>query len=106
VFRHWLPTVYLDQNDLVNLADNREVIVIAAQLLLVAAFFQISDGLQVAFLGALRGLQDVKIPTAITFVSYWLVGCPISYYLGLKTDLGNMGIWIGLLYRLTIAAIF
>lgn len=106
IFRHWLPTVYLDQNDLLNLADNNQVIMIASQLLLIAAFFQISDGLQIAFLGALRGLQDVKIPTVITFVAYWLVGFPISYYLGLKTDLGNMGIWIGLLSGLTIAAIF
>ncbi len=106
IFRNWLPTVYLDQNDLVNLADNNQVIMIASQLLLVAAFFQISDGLQIAFLGALRGLQDVKVPTAITFVAYWLVGFPISYFLGLKTDLGNMGIWIGLLSGLTIAAIF
>jgi len=106
VFRHWLPTVYLDQNDITNLADNNEVIMIASQLLFIAAVFQISDGLQIAFLGALRGLQDVKIPTAITFVAYWIVGFPISYYLGLKTDLGNMGIWIGLLSGLTIAAIF
>lgn len=106
VFRHWLPTVYLDQNDLVNLADNSQVITIASQLLLIAAIFQISDGLQIAFLGALRGLQDVKIPTLITFIAYWIVGFPISYYLGLKTDLGNMGIWIGLLSGLTIAAIF
>ncbi|WP_417360872.1 MATE family efflux transporter [Galbibacter sp.] len=106
IFRHWLPTVYLDQNDLTNLADNNEVIMIASQLLFIAAVFQISDGLQIAFLGALRGLQDVKIPTAITFVAYWIVGFPISYYLGLKTDLGNMGIWIGLLSGLTIAAIF
>lgn len=106
VFRHWLPTIYLDQNDLVNIADNTEVITVAAQLLLIAAFFQISDGLQVTFLGALRGLQDVKIPTIITFIAYWVIGFPISYYLGLKTSLGNMGIWIGLLSGLTIAAIF
>ncbi|MEL4308707.1 MATE family efflux transporter [Joostella sp. CR20] len=106
VFRHWLPTIYLDQNDVVNLADNSEVILVASQLLLIAAFFQISDGLQVTFLGALRGLQDVKIPTLVTFVAYWIIGFPISYFLGLKTSLGNMGIWIGLLSGLTIAAIF
>ncbi|MCM5662917.1 MATE family efflux transporter [Galbibacter mesophilus] len=104
--RHWLPTIYLDQNDMLNLADNTEVITIASQLLLIAAFFQISDGLQVTFLGALRGLQDVKIPTIIVFIAYWIVGFPISYYLGLKTSLGNMGIWIGLLSGLTVAAIF
>ncbi|MEC8832274.1 MAG: MATE family efflux transporter, partial [Bacteroidota bacterium] len=81
--RHWFPTIYLDVDDIANQADNTEVIIIAAKLLLVAAFFQISDGLQVVVLGALRGLQDVKIPTFITFIAYWLIGFPISYYLGL-----------------------
>ena len=102
--RHWFPTLYLDVNDLTNMADNTEVILIAAQLLLVAAFFQISDGLQVVILGALRGLQDVKIPTLITFIAYWIVGFPISYYLGLHTELKSTGIWIGLLSGLTASA--
>ncbi|ETN96046.1 multidrug resistance protein, MATE family [Zhouia amylolytica] len=105
LLRDWLPTIYLDENDLLNQVDNFEVISIASELLLIAAIFQISDGIQIAVLGALRGLQDVKIPTAITFVAYWIIGFPISYYLGLKTDLGGMGIWIGLLAGLTIAAI-
>ncbi|GGD57196.1 MATE family efflux transporter [Muriicola marianensis] len=103
--RHWFPTIYLDVDDLANQADNMEVIGLAAQLLLVAAFFQISDGLQVVILGALRGLQDVKIPTGITFVSYWLIAFPISYVLGLHTELGSTGIWIGLLSGLTASAI-
>jgi multidrug resistance protein, MATE family len=105
VFKHWLPTLYLDENDMIHQMDNAEVIAIAAQLLLVAAFFQISDGLQVVILGALRGLQDVKIPTIITFIAYWMVGFPISYYLGLKTDYKSAGIWIGLLAGLTTAAL-
>ena len=75
------------------------------QLLIVAAIFQISDGIQVVVLGALRGLQDVKVPMYITFVAYWLVGFPISFYLGLYTELKATGIWIGLLAGLTIAAI-
>ncbi|MEN8788553.1 MAG: MATE family efflux transporter [Flavobacteriaceae bacterium] len=103
--RHWLPTIYLDLNDPVNLADNTEVMIIAAELLLVSAFFQISDGLQVVILGALRGLQDVKIPTLITFIAYWVVGFPICYYLGLHTSLKSTGIWIGLLSGLTASAI-
>ena len=86
------------------MADNTEVIVLAAQLLLVAAFFQISDGIQVVVLGALRGLQDVKIPTGITFMAYWVIGFPISYYLGLHTDFKSVGIWIGLLAGLTASA--
>jgi len=86
--------------------DNTEVITIAAKLLLVAAVFQISDGIQVVVLGALRGLQDVKIPMYITFVAYWIIGFPISFYLGKYTELKAVGVWIGLLAGLTAAAIF
>lgn len=103
--RFWFPTIYLDVNDPVNQADNMEVILLASQLLLVAAFFQISDGLQVVILGALRGLQDVKVPTFITLIAYWLIGFPICYYLGLHTELKSTGIWIGLLAGLTASAI-
>jgi MATE family multidrug resistance protein len=103
--RNWFPTLYLDANDTLHLADNAEVIYLSAQLLLVAAFFQISDGVQVVVLGALRGLQDVKIPTLITFIAYWLIGFPISYYLGLYTDFKSIGIWLGLLTGLTASAI-
>jgi MATE family multidrug resistance protein len=101
-----LPYLFLYMDNKLQLLDNEEVITISAKLLLVAAVFQISDGIQVVVLGALRGLQDVKIPMYITFVAYWVVGFPISYYLGLKTDLGAVGVWIGLLAGLTAAAIF
>ena len=92
-------------NDISTLVENTEVVTIAAQLLLVAAVFQISDSLQVVALGALRGLQDVKIPMYMTFISYWVVGFPISIYLGLYTSLGASGIWIGLLAGLTTASV-
>ena len=103
--KDWLPTIYLDANDIANQQDNAEVLVLAAKLLLVAAFFQISDGIQVVVLGALRGMQDVKTPMALTFISYWLIGFPISYYLGLHTELKSMGIWVGLLAGLTASAL-
>lgn len=103
--RGWLPTLYLDLSDPINQSDNLEVIGITAQLLIISALFQLSDGMQVVALGALRGLQDVRIPTVITFVAYWLIGFPISYFLGLKTNLGSFGIWIGLLLGLTASAI-
>lgn len=106
VFRHWLPSLYLDMNDIGKLTNNTLVIAEAAQLLLIAAIFQISDGFQVTALGALRGIQDVKTPMYITFVAYWVVSFPISYFLGLKTELGTMGIWIGLLAGLTVAAVW
>lgn len=101
-----LPHFFLNMEDTALLAENTEVIEIAATLLLVAAVFQLTDGIQVVVLGALRGLQDVKIPTIITFIAYWVIGFPISYYLGLHTDLKATGIWIGLLAGLTAAAIF
>ncbi len=91
-----LPTFYID---------NTEVISLAAQLLVIAAIFQLSDGLQVAFLGALRGLQDVKIPTLICFVAYWLIGFPISFFLGSSEHYSSTGIWLGLLAGLTSSAI-
>jgi len=105
VGREFLPTIYLDTNDIVNQLDNMEVIKLGAELLLIAAFFQISDGLQVVVLGALRGLQDVNIPTLLIFISYWVIGFPISFYLGLHTDLKSNGIWIGLLAGLSSSAL-
>ncbi|MFP2995986.1 MATE family efflux transporter [Spongiivirga sp. MCCC 1A20706] len=106
LFNEVLPTVYVDLNDASNFADNTEVMAIASQLLLAAAVFQLSDGIQVVVLGALRGLQDVAIPTLITFIAYWLVGFPVMYYLGLHTEYKSTGIWIGLLAGLTTAALF
>ncbi len=103
--RSFLPTIYLDTSDVLNSMDNMEVIALASQLLLVAAFFQISDGLQVVILGALRGLQDVNIPTLLIFIAYWVIGFPICYYLGLQTELKSTGIWIGLLAGLTASAL-
>ncbi len=105
VFRDWLPSIYLNESDILNQLDNSIVIKKASKLLLIAAIFQISDGIQVIALGALKGLQDVKKPMIIVFISYWLIGFPTSYYLGLKTDLEEVGIWIGLLTGLTVAAI-
>lgn len=105
-FHEHLPKIYVDLDDAINLKDNTEVIEIASKLLLAAAIFQLSDSLQVIVLGALRGLQDVKIPTLITFISYWVIGFPISYYLGAEDMYGSFGIWLGLLAGLTSAAIF
>ena len=105
VFHNYLPRIYVDYNDAKNLIDNTEVVKIASQLLIAAAIFQISDSIQVIVLGALRGLQDVKIPTVITFVSYWLIGFPVSWFLGKEEAYGSFGIWLGLLAGLTTAAI-
>ena len=102
---NYLPKLYVDFNDAKNLMDNTEVVTIASKLLIAAAIFQISDSIQVMVLGALRGLQDVKIPTIITFISYWLVGFPVSWFLGKEEAYGSFGIWLGLLAGLSTAAI-
>jgi MATE family multidrug resistance protein len=105
IFNEALPKLYVDFDDVINFKDNTEVVTIASQLLIASAIFQISDSLQVIVLGALRGLQDVKIPTIITFIAYWLIGFPISWFLGKEDAYGSFGIWIGLLAGLTSAAI-
>ncbi|MDD7915918.1 MATE family efflux transporter [Polaribacter ponticola] len=105
IFHKVMPTIYVDLSDKVNYVDNMEVLSIASQLLIAAAFFQISDSIQVVVLGALRGLQDVKIPTFLTFISYWVVGFPVSYFLGKEEMYGSFGIWLGLLAGLTTASI-
>ncbi|WP_407556743.1 MATE family efflux transporter [Winogradskyella sp. 4-2091] len=105
VFHTMLPNLYVDLDDPVNAIDTAQVVEIAATLLLASAVFQISDSLQVIILGALRGLQDVKIPTVLTFISYWVIGFPISYFLGKEDAYGSIGIWIGLLAGLTAASI-
>jgi len=105
IFHDYLPYIFLNMENTGQILDNEEVIGIASKLLLIAAIFQISDGIQVVVLGALRGLQDVKIPMYITFVAYWVIGFPISYYLGEHTELKAQGVWVGLLAGLTAAAI-
>jgi len=96
LLKNWLPTLYIS---------NAEVIMLASQLLIIAALFQLSDGLQVVILGALRGLQDVKIPTLICFIAYWVIGFPVSFYFGQKEIMGSMGIWLGLFVGLTASAV-
>ena len=104
-FHGFLPTIYVNLDDVVNFADNTEVVAMASKLLIVAAVFQLSDSAQVILLGALRGLQDVKIPTLITFIAYWVIGFPVCYFLGKADAWGSVGIWIGLLLGLTSAAL-
>ena len=96
LLQNYLPTLFSKEHN---------VITISSSLLVIAAFFQLSDGIQVVGLGALRGVKDVKIPTIITLVAYWMIGLPMSYILGFKLHLGVEGIWYGLSLGLTISAI-
>ena len=86
--------------------DKVEVVKVASSLLIIAALFQISDGVQVISLGGLRGMKDVKVPTWITFFAYWVVALPLGYVLAFKYDYGADGIWFALFLGLTIAAIW
>ncbi len=105
ISHHIFPDLFVNYNNLSDLSNTLEVVEIASKLLLIAAVFQISDGIQVVVLGALRGLQDVKVPTVLIFIAYWVVGFPISYYLGLSTYFKSSGIWLGLLAGLTVSSI-
>ena len=97
IFRDILPTFYVD---------DYEVISLASSLLIIAGLFQLSDGVQAVGLGVLRGIRDTKTPTLVTFISYWVIAIPLSYYLGLISGYGLFGVWIGLSVGLTIAAVF
>lgn len=81
------------------------VVEVAAGLLVVGAFFQIFDGIQVVLLGALRGMADVRIPMFIAFFSYIIVSLPISYLLAFVFKFGYSGVWIGFVFGLSTAAI-
>jgi len=96
VFNHLLPWIYTSDN---------QVIVIASQLLIIAALFQLFDGTQVVGLGILRGMGDVNIPTVITFLAYWVIGLPVGYILGLTLHLGVKGVWYGLVLGLMASSI-
>ncbi len=82
-----------------------EVVEIASRLLVVAAIFQIFDGLQVIMLSTLRGMADVKVPMIIAFVAYLCVGVPTSYILAFPLGAGPPGIWYGFLVGLGVAGI-
>ncbi|MDO5509508.1 MAG: MATE family efflux transporter [Weeksellaceae bacterium] len=96
VFRYQLPQIYIE---------NTAVITLTAQLLIIAAFFQLSDGVQVVTLGALRGMQDVNIPTIITLVAYFVLTIPLGYFLTITMKMGAMGMWIALGIGLTFSAV-
>lgn len=100
-----LPKIFVNMSDADKIAESLIVVGIASKLLIVSGLFQLFDGIQVVALGALRGLQDVNIPTWITLIAYWVIAFPLLYYLGLRTSLGAVGIWIGLLVGLAGSAI-
>ncbi len=93
---YWLASIY---------TQDAAVLAGAVVLLHLAAIFQVSDGLQVAANGALRGLKDTRAPLIATALAYWGVGMPLAWWLGMRDRLGAPGVWIGLIAGLTTAAI-
>ena len=96
IFPEYMVAIYTDDSSVAQ---------IAVSLLLMAAIFQISDGLQVSGIGALRGLKDTTIPMIVNFVSYWVVGIPSGYLFGIYWSYGPVGLWMGLIFGLSVAAV-
>jgi MATE family multidrug resistance protein len=85
--------------------DNAEVLAMSGTLLLYAAFFQISDASQAVGVGLLRGMTDVRIPTILVAIAYWILGIPVGYYFAFTQGIGAPGMWIGFLTGLSFSAI-
>jgi MATE family multidrug resistance protein len=85
---------------------DRAVVTLAAQLLVVAAVFQLFDGGQVIAAALLRGLKDVRVPTLITLIAYWIISIGGGYVIGIRAGFGAVGIWASLAAGLAFAAIF
>ncbi len=98
IFRNYLPLIYFKKEKV-------EVIHIASRLVIITAFFQIFDGIQVVCLGCLRGMRDVKIPTLISFIAYIVIAMPLGYYLCICQRMGAVGTWIALCIGLGLASL-
>lgn len=94
-FRETLPALFIS---------DPAVLEVAATLLAVAALFQLFDGFQVVVISLLRGIEDVTVPTYITFVAYWVIGMPMCYLLAFTLDVGPTGIWYGYLIGLAASS--
>jgi MATE family multidrug resistance protein len=99
--RHALPQLFL-RADAPGAAD---VVALSAWLLLWAAAFAVFDGAQIVSLGILRGLRDVRVPTAISFAGYWLVAGPLAWYFGLEKGWGGPGLWTGVTIGVMVVAL-
>jgi MATE family multidrug resistance protein len=97
VFKDQLPTFF---------NKNEQVVSLASLLLLFAAVFQISDSTQAIGAGLLRGIKDVRVPTYLVAIAYWVVGLPMGYLLAFKLGMGAKGMWLGLIAGLTLASLF
>lgn len=97
VLRHQLPVLF---------NKNAMVLEMAGLLILFAAIFQISDATQAIGAGLLRGIKDVRVPTILICIAYWVIGIPAGALLAFVFDMGAVGMWIGLIAGLTMASAF
>jgi MATE family multidrug resistance protein len=97
IFRWQLPLIF---------NENPEVVRLSALLLLFAAVFQISDATQATGAGLLRGIKDVKVPTILITVAYWVIGLPFGGLFAFHYHMGAAGMWLGLIVGLTLASVF
>jgi MATE family multidrug resistance protein len=95
-----LISLYLDLGD----AANRGLVAIALQLFIIAALFQVFDGMQVIAVGALRGYGDTAVPMLIAAVGYWAVGFGGGWLLAFPLGFGAIGLWSGLALGLAVVA--
>ena len=84
--------------------ETAEILRFGTILLALAALFQMADAMQVMALGLLRGIRDTRVPMWAAGLSYWVIGIPCSYLLGFVFDVGAVGVWLGLVAGLTVAA--
>lgn len=97
LFKNQLPLIF---------NGNKEVVSMAAYLLLFAALFQVSDSTQAVTAGLLRGIKDVKVPTFFIAIAYWIIGIPLGCLLAFYFKMGAAGIWTGFIAGLTFSATF
>ena len=96
-----LVSLFIDPNE----PERANLLRIGASLIMVAALFQLVDGLQVLALGLLRGVQDTTVPMVMATISYWVIGLPVSYLLAFTFGFGAVGLWLGLVIGLAVAAV-
>ena len=87
------------------ITDKPEVIAAALPLFLVAAYFQLSDGIQACGSGVLRGAGDTRYAFIVNLFGHWFIGLPIALYLGFRQGMGIVGLWWGLCAGLTVVAV-
>ena len=96
-----LIAVFIDPSE----PEKAALLRIGISLLAMAGLFQVVDAVQVLALGLLRGVQDTAVPMVIATISYWVVGLPVSYLLAFTLGMGGVGIWLGLVVGLSVAAV-